>query len=131
MNRTFFRHYASTEIQSKVEGFTALHLASMRGHSLAVSILLRHGADIAARDRRGRTACHCCVDTSLSGQTPVSDKDKIDSINILSQYGVDMVELTTDTHETAKDLAMRNKLSKPVVMAVEMATRLFVQSQRK
>ena len=126
-----FRHYANTEIRSAVEGFTALHLASMRGHSFTVSILLRHGSDVMARDKRGRTACHCAVDTSLSAEVSVSDQDRIDTINILSQYGVDMIEYTSDSHESAKDLAISNNLHKPVIMAVENAMSHFSRSQPK
>ncbi|MDR3634465.1 MAG: ankyrin repeat domain-containing protein [Isosphaeraceae bacterium] len=44
------------------DGMTALHFAAMAGHLDVVDILLRSGADVNARDHRGRTAlmeaCH-------------------------------------------------------------------------
>ena len=59
------------------------------------------------------------------------DEDRISTISVLSQYGCDMVELTADTKETAKDIAMRLKLSRDVVMALEQAMRIYARHQRK
>ncbi|PIG85595.1 hypothetical protein AARAC_007318 [Aspergillus arachidicola] len=43
---------------STIEGFTALHVAAIRGHVKSVKALLSHGADISATNEQGRTAVH-------------------------------------------------------------------------
>lgn len=37
-------------------GWTALHRAAQNGHEATVRLLLNHGADVQARDIRGKTA---------------------------------------------------------------------------
>ncbi|XP_075261646.1 ankyrin repeat domain-containing protein 16-like [Convolutriloba macropyga] len=121
-----------TGIQSKVEGFTALHLACSRGHVKAVSLLLRWGANVNSLDRKQRTACHCVVDRSIDPDHKVtSDQDMIDTISVLSQYGCDMSELTSDTRESAKDMAIRHQLNRDVVLALEQAWRIYSRHQIK
>lgn len=44
-----------------VEGFTALHLAAMAGHTGVVSALLQHGVALSAVTRSGQTALHLAV----------------------------------------------------------------------
>ena len=39
-------------------GYTALHAASSNGHSKAVELLLRHGAQVSATDTQGLTPLH-------------------------------------------------------------------------
>ncbi|OGM48268.1 hypothetical protein ABOM_002077 [Aspergillus bombycis] len=43
---------------STIEGFTALHVAAIRGHIKSVKALLSHGADITTTNEQGRTAVH-------------------------------------------------------------------------
>ncbi|KAJ1710162.1 nucleoside phosphorylase domain-containing protein [Aspergillus flavus] len=43
---------------STIEGFTALHVAAIRGHVKSVEALLSHGADISVTNEQGRTAVH-------------------------------------------------------------------------
>ena len=60
-----------------------------------------------------------------------SDQDMIDTISVLSQYGCDMSELTSDTRESAKDMAIRHQLNRDVVLALEQAWRIYSRHQIK
>ena len=81
-----------------------------------------------ALDNRQRTSCHCAVDLSIDPDYRVTDENRIDTIQVLAQYGADMVEMTSDSRESAKDVAIRYKLSPSVVMALEHAMRFFSQN---
>ncbi|PNH02629.1 Ankyrin repeat domain-containing protein 1, partial [Tetrabaena socialis] len=60
---------ANPNVQGR-EGSTALHCASMEGHTEVVEALLRAGADMAAKDDAGFTALHWA---SQEGHTHVSE----------------------------------------------------------
>jgi ankyrin repeat protein len=49
-------------------GHSALHLAAEGGHAEAVGLLLKHKADVNARDDRGRTPLHRVVDDTEEGK---------------------------------------------------------------
>lgn len=53
--------YGADPLQTDIEGFSTLHLASMFGHSNAVAYLLVKGVDVDMVDRNGATALmHAC-----------------------------------------------------------------------
>jgi truncated hemoglobin YjbI len=52
---------ANVHVREKVKGCLALHMAARRGNVLVAQALLRHGADIEARDNYGDTPLHRAV----------------------------------------------------------------------
>jgi truncated hemoglobin YjbI len=52
---------ANVNVRDQVKQCTALHMAARRGNVLVAQSLLRHGADIEARDKNGDTPLHRAV----------------------------------------------------------------------
>ena len=72
----------------KMEGNTLIHLAARTGKTEVVQLLLEKGADISAKDDRGRTALHRIFDFSNSD----SDKARLskDMVGLLLAKGLDV-----------------------------------------
>jgi ankyrin repeat protein len=71
------------------DGRTALHLAVIHKNKAGISVLLKHGADVMARDFEGRTSLHlACTDKLLRAfwSTPTIDNARSDIIELLLSH---------------------------------------------
>jgi ankyrin repeat protein len=60
---------AELDLPDTVEGFSALHVATMHGHADVVDLLVRYGADPEARTRRQQTPLHLAALHGHAGVT--------------------------------------------------------------
>ncbi|KAL5013875.1 hypothetical protein ScPMuIL_008145 [Solemya velum] len=81
-------------------GRSCLHIASMRGNLDLVELLLKHGADINAKDHHWNTALHVC--------------GHVDTISVLVQYGAKL-ESRNKIHATPKDMAIKRGVNQSVI----------------
>jgi ankyrin repeat protein len=58
LDRYYTRDPASISLQDDINGNLPLHIAAQNGFTPHVALLLRHGADINARNGKGNTALH-------------------------------------------------------------------------
>jgi len=58
LSRDYANCPADTESRDLKDGYTALMSAALKGHDKSLAILLKHGANVNARDKSGRTILH-------------------------------------------------------------------------
>lgn len=62
---------------------TALHYATMYGHTVMIERLVRHGADVNARGDEGLTALHIIVMSRDTMETPTDECPEIKKVRSL------------------------------------------------
>lgn len=60
---------------TNANGLTALHVAVFKGHAPVVSVLLRHGADVCARDGNGVGVCELAWQMVRESEPPSDETD--------------------------------------------------------
>eukprot|EP01018_Ginkgo_biloba_P011066 Gb_27685 [translate_table: standard] len=68
------------------EGRTALHIASSSGHPLVCELLLRHGANLNAKDKSGQIPLHYAVKAHLNAKDqsdPIRNKKQQEVVDVL------------------------------------------------
>ena len=78
LGEVFLRH--GFRVNSAHEDGTVLHRAANTGNAVGVELLLRHGADVNARGRMGRTPIHLAAERNRSPRV----------IEILLKYGASL-----------------------------------------
>ena len=106
------------DAEEKFEGWTAFMSAAENGAVEAMKILLKHGVDIEAANKRGRTALSFAAAPSNDERTGRPRATPVAALRLLLESGADPTR-RDDRDKTPKDYARRAQRHEAVAILEE------------